>query len=93
MDLLIFLRANQASGETSDSSHCVCLCVCQCRVLQYPHLHPPLPSAAHLCNGAFHQHLQQFFVPLVVRYIDLMESSIAQSIHRGFQAETWHTVK
>lgn len=32
-------------------------------------------------------------MPLVVRYIDLMESSIAQSLHRGFQQETWQPVK
>lgn len=51
-----------------------------------------LRTDPHLCNGVFHQHLQQLFVPLVVRYIDLMESSIAQSIHRGFQAETWLAV-
>ncbi|XP_056271706.1 calcium-dependent secretion activator 2 isoform X2 [Pseudoliparis swirei] len=47
----------------------------------------------HLCNGPFHRHLQDLFVPLVVRYIDLMESSIAQSIHRGFEQETWQPVK
>ncbi|KAM6973644.1 calcium-dependent secretion activator 2 [Aplochiton taeniatus] len=46
-----------------------------------------------LCNGTFHKHLQNMFVPLVVRYIDLMESSIAQSIHRGFEQETWQSVK
>eukprot|EP00064_Thunnus_orientalis_P018831 superscaffoldBa00004474_g18938 len=40
----------------------------------------------------FHKHLQDLFVPLVVRYIDLMESSIAQSIHRGFEQETWTSV-
>lgn len=32
-------------------------------------------------------------MPLVVCYINLMESSIAQSIHRGFQQETWQPVK
>ncbi|XP_029607391.1 calcium-dependent secretion activator 2 isoform X1 [Salmo trutta] len=47
----------------------------------------------HLCNGMFHKHLQDLFIPLVVRYIDLMESSIAQSIHRGFEQETWQSVK
>ncbi|KAM6926544.1 calcium-dependent secretion activator 2 isoform 3-T3 [Lycodopsis pacificus] len=46
----------------------------------------------HLCNGTFHKHLQDLFVPLVVRYIDLMESSIAQSIQRGFEQETWQSV-
>ncbi|XP_041693614.2 calcium-dependent secretion activator 2 isoform X2 [Coregonus clupeaformis] len=46
----------------------------------------------HLCNGMFHQHLQNLFIPLVVRYIDVMESSIAQSIHRGFEQETWQSV-
>uniref|UniRef100_A0A6Q2XF11 Calcium dependent secretion activator 2 n=1 Tax=Esox lucius TaxID=8010 RepID=A0A6Q2XF11_ESOLU len=46
----------------------------------------------HLCNGVFHKHLQDLFIPLVVRYIDLMESSIAQSIHRGFEQETWQSV-
>ncbi|KAE8296675.1 Calcium-dependent secretion activator 2 Calcium-dependent activator protein for secretion 2 [Larimichthys crocea] len=51
-----------------------------------------LRTDPHLCNGAFHKHLQDLFVPLVVRYIDLMESSIAQSIHRGFEQETWQSV-
>ncbi|XP_076588891.1 calcium-dependent secretion activator 2 isoform X6 [Chaetodon auriga] len=51
-----------------------------------------LRTDPHLCNGTFHKHLQDLFVPLVVRYIDLMESSIAQSIHRGFEQETWQSV-
>ncbi|XP_074798430.1 calcium-dependent secretion activator 2 isoform X6 [Natator depressus] len=46
-----------------------------------------------LCNGKFHKHLQEIFVPLVVRYVDLMESSIAQSIHRGLEQESWQPVK
>ncbi|KAG9490141.1 hypothetical protein GDO78_005824 [Eleutherodactylus coqui] len=45
-----------------------------------------------LCNGKFHKHVQECFVPLVIRYIDLMESSIAQSIHKGFEQETWQPV-
>eukprot|EP00070_Physeter_catodon_P038728 XP_028345622.1 calcium-dependent secretion activator 2 isoform X19 [Physeter catodon] len=52
-----------------------------------------LRNDALLCNGKFHKHLQEIFVPLVVRYVDLMESSIAQSIHRGFEQETWQPVK
>ncbi|XP_054632284.1 calcium-dependent secretion activator 2 isoform X2 [Dunckerocampus dactyliophorus] len=52
-----------------------------------------LRTDPHLCNGPFHKHLQDLFVPLVVRYIDLMESSIAQSVHRGFEQETWQSVK
>ncbi|CAG01075.1 unnamed protein product, partial [Tetraodon nigroviridis] len=52
-----------------------------------------LRSDAHLSGGSFHRHLQDVFVPLVVRYIDLMESSIAQSLHRGFQQETWEPLK
>ncbi|XP_028815094.1 calcium-dependent secretion activator 2 isoform X4 [Denticeps clupeoides] len=52
-----------------------------------------LRTDPHLCNGTFHKHLQDLYVPLVVRYIDLMESSIAQSIHRGFEQETWQSVK
>uniref|UniRef100_A0A8C6B8I8 Calcium dependent secretion activator 2 n=1 Tax=Monodon monoceros TaxID=40151 RepID=A0A8C6B8I8_MONMO len=51
-----------------------------------------LRNDALLCNGKFHKHLQEIFVPLVVRYVDLMESSIAQSIHRGFEQETWQPV-
>ncbi|XP_034252642.1 calcium-dependent secretion activator isoform X4 [Thrips palmi] len=42
-----------------------------------------------LKNGRFHQHLRELFAPLVVRYVDLMESSIAQSIHKGFEKERW----
>uniref|UniRef100_A0A2K6LI78 Calcium dependent secretion activator n=1 Tax=Rhinopithecus bieti TaxID=61621 RepID=A0A2K6LI78_RHIBE len=45
-----------------------------------------------LRNGKFHKHLQDLFAPLVVRYVDLMESSIAQSIHRGFERESWEPV-
>ncbi|KAM5172804.1 calcium-dependent secretion activator 2 isoform 2-T2 [Mantella aurantiaca] len=45
-----------------------------------------------LCNGKFHSHVQECFVPLVIRYIDLMESSIAQSIHKGFEQESWQPV-
>ncbi|KAF3706119.1 Calcium-dependent secretion activator 2 Calcium-dependent activator protein for secretion 2 [Channa argus] len=55
-------------------------------------LNNSLRTDPHLCNGTFHKHLQDLFVPLVVRYIDLMESSIAQSIHRGFEQETWQSV-
>lgn len=42
-----------------------------------------------LCNGRFHQQLRDTFAPLVVRYVDLMESCIAQSIHKGFEKENW----
>ncbi|XP_037398577.1 calcium-dependent secretion activator 2 isoform X12 [Pygocentrus nattereri] len=51
-----------------------------------------LRTDPHLCNGTFHRHLQELYMPLVVRYIDLMESSIAQSVHRGFEQETWQSV-
>lgn len=44
-----------------------------------------------LKNGRFHQHLRDCFAPLVVRYVDLMESSIAQSIHKGFEKERWES--
>ncbi|XP_069793258.1 calcium-dependent secretion activator 1 isoform X1 [Narcine bancroftii] len=52
-----------------------------------------LRSDYNLLNGKFHKHLQDVFAPLVVRYVDLMESSIAQSIHRGFDRESWEPVK
>jgi hypothetical protein len=42
-----------------------------------------------LKNGKFHQHLRDLFAPQVVRYVDLMESSISQSIHKGFEKEKW----
>ncbi|XP_043933363.1 calcium-dependent secretion activator 1 isoform X4 [Protopterus annectens] len=56
-------------------------------------LNDVLRSDYNLCNGQFHKHLQDLFAPLVVRYVDLMESSIAQSIHRGFERESWEPVK
>ncbi|XP_078273042.1 calcium-dependent secretion activator 2 isoform X2 [Rhinoraja longicauda] len=52
-----------------------------------------LRNEPHLCNGKYHKHLQELFIPLVVRYIDLMESAIAQSIHKSFEQETWQPVK
>lgn len=48
-----------------------------------------LRTDENLCNGKFHIHLRDMFAPQVVRYVDLMESSIAQSIHRGFEKERW----
>ena len=47
---------------------------------------------ASLRNGTCHSHLQEKFAPLVVRYVDLMESSIAQSVYHGFEEETWAPV-
>ena len=42
-----------------------------------------------LRNGKFHQHLRDTFAPQVVRYVDLMESNIGQSISKGFEKERW----
>ncbi|XP_070558165.1 calcium-dependent secretion activator 1-like isoform X4 [Ptychodera flava] len=42
-----------------------------------------------LNGGRFHNHLREVFAPHVIRYVDLMESSVAQSIHRGFEKERW----
>ncbi|XP_064486582.1 calcium-dependent secretion activator 1-like isoform X3 [Ornithodoros turicata] len=42
-----------------------------------------------LCGGRFHQHLRDTFAPQVVRYVDVMESSIVQSLHKGFEKERW----
>ncbi|XP_078487946.1 calcium-dependent secretion activator 1-like isoform X2 [Ciona intestinalis] len=42
-----------------------------------------------LRDGRFHCHLRDTFAPLVIRYTDLMESSIAQSIHHGFGKDGW----
>ncbi|CAL7937292.1 unnamed protein product [Xylocopa violacea] len=42
-----------------------------------------------LKNGRFHQHLRDTFSRMVVRYVDLMETSIAQSIYKGFEKERW----
>ena len=46
-------------------------------------------TSENLCGGKFHNRLRDVFAPQVVRYVDLMESSIAQSIHKGFEKETW----
>lgn len=48
-----------------------------------------LSLVENLSSGKFHQHLRMVFAPQVVRYVDLMESSIAQSIHKGFERERW----
>uniref|UniRef100_A0A914ZM37 Calcium-dependent secretion activator n=2 Tax=Parascaris univalens TaxID=6257 RepID=A0A914ZM37_PARUN len=52
-----------------------------------------LCSEPTLKNGIFHTKLIQQFSPLVVRYIDLMEHSIAQSIDKGFAREKWELRK
>ena len=46
-------------------------------------------ATEHLCGGKFHNKLRDLFASQVVRYVDLMESSIAQSIHKGFEKENW----
>lgn len=48
-----------------------------------------LRSHPSLSEGKFHKHLQEIFAPLIIRYVDLMESSIGQSIHKGMEKETW----
>ena len=48
--------------------------------------------SASLRNGPSHIYFQNKFAPLVIRYVDLMESSIAQSVHNGFEKETWAPV-
>uniref|UniRef100_A0AC34QCC0 Calcium-dependent secretion activator n=1 Tax=Panagrolaimus sp. JU765 TaxID=591449 RepID=A0AC34QCC0_9BILA len=52
-----------------------------------------LCSEPTLKNGAFHSKLVIQFSPLVVRYVDLMEHSISQSIEKGFQKEKWEVRK
>ena len=42
-----------------------------------------------LRNGKFHQHLRDTFAPHVVRYVELMEANIGQSINKGFEKERW----
>ncbi|XP_001604604.4 calcium-dependent secretion activator isoform X2 [Nasonia vitripennis] len=42
-----------------------------------------------LRDGRFHQLLREKFAPLVLRYVHLMETSIDQSIHKGFEKERW----
>jgi len=43
--------------------------------------------------GLFHTKLINQFSPLVVRYIDLMEHSISQSIEKNLQKEKWEVRK
>ncbi|XP_064309649.1 calcium-dependent secretion activator 1 isoform X8 [Phalacrocorax carbo] len=68
-------------------------CLEQAALVNYTRLSEYAKIEDNLCNGKFHKHLQDLFAPLVVRYVDLMESSIAQSIHRGFERESWEPVK
>lgn len=60
-------------------------------ILTFPSTKQNLLFVDNLKNGRFHQHLRDTFAPLVVRYVDLMESSIAQSIHKGFEKERWES--
>uniref|UniRef100_A0A915E7I8 MHD1 domain-containing protein n=1 Tax=Ditylenchus dipsaci TaxID=166011 RepID=A0A915E7I8_9BILA len=46
-----------------------------------------------LKNGIFHTKLVTQFSPLVVRYVDLMEHSISQSIEKNFSKEKWEVRK
>jgi hypothetical protein len=43
--------------------------------------------------GRFHVKLVERFTPLVVRYVQLMEHSISQSIDKGFAKEKWEMRK
>lgn len=48
---------------------------------------------ATLKNGKFHTKLVTQFSPLVIRYVDLMEHSISQSIEKNFAKEKWEARK
>lgn len=52
-----------------------------------------LCSESSLKLGTFHKKLVEQFSPMVVRYVDLMEHSIAQSIEKGFSKEKWEQRK
>ena len=49
--------------------------------------------SASLKHGIFHNKITQQFQPMVTRYTDLMEHSIAQSIEKGFSKEKWEPRK
>ena len=44
-----------------------------------------------MCNGRFHIHLRDSFAPQVVRYVDLMENSLQQTLTKGLEREKWET--
>ncbi|KAE9419845.1 hypothetical protein Angca_004255 [Angiostrongylus cantonensis] len=52
-----------------------------------------LLSEKSLNGGIFHKKITTQFQPLVVRYTDLMEHSISQSIDKGFSKEKWEPRK
>ncbi|PAV90841.1 hypothetical protein WR25_06278 [Diploscapter pachys] len=52
-----------------------------------------LLSEPSLKHGIFHNKITQQFQPMVTRYTDLMEHSIAQSIEKGFSKEKWEPRK
>ncbi|VDD93883.1 unnamed protein product [Enterobius vermicularis] len=52
-----------------------------------------LVTDKHLKNGHFHKKLAEQFAPNVVRYIEVMEHSISQSIEKGFTREKWEPRK
>ena len=47
------------------------------------------PAAENLCGGRFHHFILETFFPMLVRYLDLMESSIDQSLKKAFDKEKW----
>uniref|UniRef100_S4RUG8 Uncharacterized protein n=1 Tax=Petromyzon marinus TaxID=7757 RepID=S4RUG8_PETMA len=61
-------------------------------LLLFQLLNDYLRQTPSLNNGKFHEEVQAKFTPMVVRYVDLMEASIAQSVHSGFAQETWALV-
>ena len=48
-----------------------------------------LISNPRLSGGKFHSELKDMFSPLVVRYLDLMESALNQLVTRDFEHEKW----
>jgi hypothetical protein len=51
-----------------------------------------LCAKENLRGGRFHSLVRDLFAPQVIRYVDLMESSIGQSLHRAFEKERWAAV-
>ncbi|XP_063713044.1 calcium-dependent secretion activator 1-like isoform X2 [Symsagittifera roscoffensis] len=50
-----------------------------------------LQTSNMLRNGKFHTQMCDLFAPQLIRYVDLMETSIAQSTQKDFDKEKWIT--
>ncbi|KAF6777469.1 hypothetical protein AHF37_02619 [Paragonimus kellicotti] len=76
----VLMKDTGAPASAEEVREVIRRCLEQAALVNYTRISEYAAIEKSMKLGKFHQQLTQIFAPLVVRYVDLMEASIAQSI-------------